>query len=109
MFVLKDREFYQLELNMEMKMSEIRKRFGNGLTLKGALDQQKLYGMNDIKIEVPSWIEMLSSEILHPIYLWQIMAIYYWYYCSYTIYAIWVTIMLVLTTLQDLWSARKRH
>ena len=72
-----------------------------------AADRRALYGPAEVEMPLPSVGRLLLSEIIHPFMVFQVLAIFFWYYDSYQVYATVILITCTWCIVQETYEVRK--
>uniref|UniRef100_G3U6H5 ATPase 13A3 n=1 Tax=Loxodonta africana TaxID=9785 RepID=G3U6H5_LOXAF len=68
-----------------------------------------LYGVNEIRVKVPSVFKLLIKEVLNPFYIFQLFSVILWCTNEYYYYAVAIVVMSVLSIVSSLYSIRKHY
>jgi cation-transporting ATPase 13A2 len=83
----------------------------SGLDLEEKDDRQRVFGKNLIDIESKGVIQLLTDEVLHPFYIFQLASLVLWSLDEYYYYAaciLLISVVSIVTTLIDTKATMKR-
>jgi len=82
-----------------------------GHTASSAATAGRVYGLNRTELEIPSWLTLLSRQLVQPFFLFQLFCVAlwmldeYWYYALYTLFAL---LVLEATVAYQQWQSLQR-
>ncbi|KAJ5068600.1 cation-transporting atpase [Anaeramoeba ignava] len=101
-------QFIRVGLNSSKDFSKIRNKFSDGLNNKEIIKKrQALFGQNYLNIPVKSYPALLLSEVLHPLFVFQLFAVIVWSVDNYAAYGITIMVMSLVTIFFSLRQTKK--
>nr|XP_023407406.1 probable cation-transporting ATPase 13A3 isoform X2 [Loxodonta africana] len=96
-------------LDEGVSFTSIHEKHSAGLTKGTHAYRKLLYGVNEIRVKVPSVFKLLIKEVLNPFYIFQLFSVILWCTNEYYYYAVAIVVMSVLSIVSSLYSIRKHY
>eukprot|EP00062_Callorhinchus_milii_P016851 gi/632968599/ref/XP_007900615.1/ PREDICTED: probable cation-transporting ATPase 13A4 [Callorhinchus milii] len=88
--------------------SDIRSKFGSGLTAAEANTRRLIFGPNTIDIQIiPLW-KLLCKEVLNPFYVFQVFSVCLWISNDYIEYSVAIIIMSLISIAFSVYEVRQQ-
>jgi len=101
--------FVKIEgLDSNVLITDIAQKYSEGLKIEESEMRQQLHAQNKIDVEIPSYLNLLIQEVLHPFYIFQICSILLWSLDQYVYYAMCIFIISLISVLVSLYETRKQ-
>lgn len=94
--------------DVETPVSTFFSSLSSGLSPDRSSALLQLYGINNITVEVPSYLSLLVKECLHPFYIFQLCSMTLWSLDEYVFYASCIFIISLLSITVSLYETRRQ-
>ncbi|KEP60060.1 UNVERIFIED_CONTAM: cation-transporting ATPase, putative [Hammondia hammondi] len=100
--------FKPLTFNVCFPPDQLRRQFLNSPPTRALVRlRQGLFGSSSIRVEVPSLAALILRDVVHPFYVFQLLAVALWFFDDYVQYA--VAILLITSVSTGAECMRTRH
>nr|CAB3224445.1 probable cation-transporting ATPase 13A3 [Phallusia mammillata] len=96
-------------LDKRATLEQIHQNSTAGLNEADVKNRYDLFGPNVITVRIPSNLYLLMSEILNPLYVFQLFAVIFWCFDEYYIYATAIFIISFLSAITSLIQVRRER
>jgi len=101
--------FAQIQgLDSDITTADLIQDYGNGVSCETSSHLLELHGENSISVEIPTYLNLLIQEVLHPFYIFQLCSITLWSLDEYMYYAACIFIISVISVSISLYETRKQ-
>ncbi|XP_048398841.1 polyamine-transporting ATPase 13A3-like isoform X1 [Stegostoma tigrinum] len=89
--------------------SAIHGQHSKGLSKELEEYRKLFFGLNEVKVKVPSVFKLLFKEVLNPFYIFQLFSVILWTFNGYYYYGVVIVIMSLISIVTSLHTIRKQY
>lgn len=100
-------DFETPSFRLDLYPSEIHEKYSDGISSLTIVDERRLiYGPGLIEVPIPSLLKLIASEVFHPLYALQLVAIGIWLWDEYYQYAGAIIVITVVFLCVEIYETR---